>query len=61
MRNTVFLADLNQIEQLWVHSDQVHAEWLVRQLSSLADLGVEQLGRHRPASNHTETASVRDS
>ena len=53
-------ADIDQLRELRVHGDEVDAERAVRAHFRLGDLGVEQLGSHRAAGDHTEAAGIGD-
>ena len=50
----------DQIEELRMHGDEIHAERLVGKRFGRRDLRVEQLGRHRATCDHAEAAGVRD-
>src|SRR6185437_3001952 len=52
--------DLDEIEELWMKSDEVDAERPIGEGERRADFGVEQIRRHRPASDDTEAAAVGD-
>ena len=60
MADLVLRADVDQLGQLRVHGDEVDAERPVGARLGLGDLGVEQLGGHRPAGDHAEPAGVGD-
>ena len=60
MADSMLRADVDQLDELRVHGDQVDAERLRRPRLGLGDLGVEQLGRHRAAGDHAEAAGVGD-
>ena len=59
MRDAVLFAHADQIEELRMHGDEIHAERLVGQRSGRRDLRVEQLRRHRAAGDHAEAARIR--
>src|SRR6185312_5310783 len=60
MADLVLRADVDQLGELRVHGDEVHAERTRRARLGLGDLRVEQLGSHRPAGDHAEAAGVGD-
>ena len=60
MAHGVLFAHGDEVEELRVHGDEVHAERAVGQLAGFGDFGVEQIGRHRPAGDHAEPAGVRN-
>ncbi len=60
MAHLMLGAHRDQVEQLRMHGDQVHAERLVGQRPGRRNFRVQQFGRHRATGNHTETAGVRD-
>ena len=53
-------ADVDQLADHRVHGDEVDAERFRRALLRLGDLGVEQVGGHRPARDHPEAARIGD-
>ena len=56
----MFLANRDQIEQLRVHGDQVHAEVALRERLRRRNLGIVQVGGHRAARNHPKSACIAD-
>ena len=60
MAHLMLGAHRDQVEQLRMHGDQVHAERLVGQRPGRRNFRVQQFGRHRATGNHAETAGVRD-
>jgi len=56
--NLMLHADVDQLAELRMHRDEVHAERPLCAQLGLGDLSVEQLGCHRPARNHSEAAGV---
>jgi len=60
MRDAVLCADIDKVEQLRVHGDEVHAEGLGRQRLGGGDFRVQKRRRHRAAGDHTEAARVTD-
>ena len=60
MTDVIFRAYRNQIHDLRVHGDQVHAEVFGRKLLGRSNLSIEQFRRHRTTGNYPKPACVAD-
>src|SRR3546814_13568561 len=53
-------ANVDEFENLRMHSDEVYAERLARELLRFGDFRIKQFRRHRAARNHANTTSIAD-
>ena len=60
MADTALRADVDQVEQLRMHGDEIDTEGLGRERLRADDLRIEQVGRHRAAGNDAEAAGIAD-
>src|SRR3546814_4566454 len=53
-------ANVDEVENLRMHGDEVYAERLARELLRFGDFRIKQFRRHRAARNHAKTTSIAD-